>query len=472
MEFDVVSSGPLQITSPEVPLGRIPRKEESTRFDGPISGPMWEKVSRLGSAFPDSFDYTIYDKLADRFSSATPLGGVVFKTPLKLVNYHSSCTRCHYAFEMDTYGRGCIHECVYCYAKEQLTTRGYWNRPIPFPVDIGAIRKIFYTVFETEKSSKWRTILSERIPLRLGGMSEPFMWMDRKYKVAIEVLKILDFYSYPYIIFTRSDLLAEPDYLRVLNPELACIQMSVCGGNEQLTRQLEPGSPSPIRRLKALATLNKNGFWTAVRLNPFFPMHPDGYFTDKKSVKRRFGNLEDTPRFPLFDWDFLDRVKETGTPTVLAGFVRLSRPGLNNIVRETGIDLKRFFRPELMRDSKHKCYSDNEIAFYYTRLKSECAARGLRFTTCYIGNGQKDYYQYQALWDNKLDCCDVRGNLSAFKKSSQEIEWSERLRHAPVKDCAKQFMNQDQENDLRYSTDLSRAPRKSPQESPLGQTSL
>src|SRR5580700_1346396 len=84
-------------------------------FNGPLSGPMWQKVTALGSKMPDTFNWKIYDNLFAKFGDNQPRGGVVFKTGLKLVNHHSSCTKCHYAFEIDTYGRGCIHNCAYCY---------------------------------------------------------------------------------------------------------------------------------------------------------------------------------------------------------------------------------------------------------------------------------------------------------------------------------------------------------------------
>jgi len=118
-----------------------PGPVQERSFDGPISGGMWKKLSRLKSAYPDSFDWSMYDKLHARYGEKQPRGGVVFRTTLKLLNYHSACSKCHYSLELDTYGRGCIHNCVYCYAKEQLSTHGYWNQPQPMPVDLSEIRQ-------------------------------------------------------------------------------------------------------------------------------------------------------------------------------------------------------------------------------------------------------------------------------------------------------------------------------------------
>src|SRR5690606_30276638 len=117
-----------------------------------------------------------------------------------------------------------------------------------------------------------------------GSMSDSFMWLDLRYRVTYEFLKILKHYQYPHIIFTRSDLVAHDEYMAVMDPKLVSIQVSISGDNEALTRKLEPAAPTIKRRLMALEKLNKAGFWTTVRLNPLFPTYPDGYFSDKKYV--------------------------------------------------------------------------------------------------------------------------------------------------------------------------------------------
>lgn len=417
-----------------IPFPRLKTAKVEVRFDGPLSGKMWQRVSNLKSSYPDTFDYGVYDRLYDRFGEKQPRGGVLFKTPFKLVNHHSSCSKCHYAFELDTYGRGCTHNCTYCYAKDQLDHYGYWNRPMPFPVDISEIREIFATVFESDKKHKWRSVLEMRIPLRIGSMSDSFMWADQKYKVTHEMLKILKYYQYPYVVFTRSDLVGHDDYVSVMDPKISSVQFSISGGNEKLTRSIEPGAPSPSKRLSALRNLNEAGIWTAVRINPLFPIYPDGYFTNSESVIRKFGSIENVPVFPLFDFDFVDQLKQAGVQSLVVGFVRLSRIALKRVSRETNIDLTQFFNSEDTRGLAANQYSDSEIAFYYKKIQSLAVKSGIRFTTCYIGNGLKDYYQYQGLWSNKADCCDIRGNVPKFNSSSQEIPWEERSKHTQHKE--------------------------------------
>jgi DNA repair photolyase len=431
-----------------------------TCAEPPVIGPIEKKMRASlegleGSNYPDTFDWGVYDKISARFGDESPRGGVVFNTTLKLVNYHSTCSKCHYAFEIDSYGRGCTHNCTYCYAKESLSAHGYWNRPMPFPVNLAEVRKIFYTVFESDRPSKWRTVLEQRTPLRLGSMSDSFMWMDRKYKITQELLKILNFYDYPHIIFTRSDLVAEEEYLKILRKDLVSVQFSMSGGNEAITRQIEPGAPSIERRLEALKTLADHEYWTTVRLNPFFPIYPDGYYTDEKSIIKRFGTIENVPRFNLFDWEFISQLREAKVPSVLAGFVRLSTVANKSMAEATGTDLRKFFKTEVQNSHSDKKYSDSEIAYYYKRLQVECAKNKIRFNTCYIGNGIKDYYQYQNLWSNGSDCCDAKGNVRAFQRSSQDIPWELRIKQAPCKTTAEMSMLQEQENEQKLGAPLS-----------------
>jgi DNA repair photolyase len=423
MDLDTSTSGSFS------PSERV-LQHPATDSYGAVEREMRQVVSKLkGTRYPDSFDWSVYDKIAECLPDS-PRGGVVFNTTFKLVNHHSSCSKCHYAFEIDSYGRGCFHNCAYCYAKDQLSTHGYWNRPQPFPVNLAEVRKVFYTVFETDRSNRWREVMERRVPLRIGSMSDSFMWLDTKYGVTKELLRILRFYKYPYIVFTRSDLVAHADYIELLDKELCSVQFSITGNNNAFVRKVEPGAPSYEKRLRALEKLNQAGFWTTVRINPLFPRFPDGYFTDREAVNQRFG-AEKIPTMPWYTDEFVGELADTGVPSILAGFVRLSSMAITNISGATGVDLRPFFRPDLLQGRGDKRFSDKEISYYYRWLASECRKHQVRFSTCYIGNGIKDYFQYQDLWSNKADCCDALGSVRSFTTTSQSISWSERKRHAP-----------------------------------------
>ena len=394
-----------------------------------------EKLKKV-SRYDSQFDFETYRKLETRFGINQPRGGITFNSPFRLVNSHHTCQQCLYAFEIDSYGRGCVHDCSYCYAKAELTVHGYWNKPFPMPVNIADIWKVFYTVFETDKKSKWRDIMEKRIPLRIGSMSDSFMMMDKKYGVTKELLRILEHYKYPYIIFTRSDLVAYDDYMDIMSPDLCSVQMSISSINEEMNKMIEPGAPSAKRRLKALKKLTQNGFWTTVRLNPFFPIYPDGYFTDPEFDRK---NMPEPFHYSSFE--MVDEIASYGVQSILAGMVRLSHISLSALERSIGRDLKSFYKDKktsmpnakMQRKSRDYHYSPQEIRAYYERIHAKCIQNGVQFTTCYIGNGENQFWSDQDLWSNKKDCCNAKGRIQAFKVDSREIDWDTRMRHTSQK---------------------------------------
>jgi DNA repair photolyase len=376
------------------------------------------------SKYPCTFDYTVYRDLELRYKDRPIFGGVVKRNPFKLVNSHSSCQQCLYAFEVDTYGRGCSHNCTYCYAKAELTVHGMWNNPIPVPIDLNEVRKIFYTVFETNKKSKWRQVMEQKIPLRIGCMSDSFMWMDTKYGVTKEFIKILNFYNYPYTIITRSDLVAREDYMALLRKDLCSVQFSIASTNDQLNKLIEPGAPSAKRRLAALKKLNEAGFWTAVRINPMFPIYPDGYFTNPD-----FKWNGDVPKFEYSSFEMVDEIAAAGVPAIICGFGRFSSFSMNQMEKATGINLRQFFDKTVTNKSARDWhFSDKEIRYYYEEVKKRTIKNAMEFTVCYIGNGENQFWETQDLWSNKKDCCNIKDRVAAFKTDTREVPFADRLK--------------------------------------------
>jgi DNA repair photolyase len=289
---------------------------------------------------------------------------------------------------------------------------------MPFPIDIAAIRKIFATVFETSRPNKFRSMLEKRVPLRIGAMSDAFMRMDKKYRVTLELLKILRFYHYPYIIFTRSDLVADDEYMREMDPHLVSVQMSLSSLHQELTRRLEPGAPAPSKRLKALQKLAEHGFWTTVRINPLFPIYPDGYYTNP-----HFDHAQPVQPFNFFSWDLVEVIAQHKVPSVVAGVVRLYGPNLHFMRQALGYDIRAHFAQGVKEERKALHFSAAETAYYYSTIQKLCQQYGLRFSTCYIGNDARgeSFYRYQPLWSNRADCCDAVGNVPAFQTTSAAV---------------------------------------------------
>lgn len=172
-------------------------------------------------------------------------------------------SKCKHNTRLDTYGCGCEHDCKYCYAKSLLDFRGLWNPKDPAVANIDKIRR------KIAKMPKGELI-------RLGGMTDCFAPIELKHRVTFETIKALNEREIPYLIVTKSDIVARDEYIEAMNKDLAHIQVTITTFNDAdyLRRDYEKAA-LPSQRIKAVEKLQANGFDVQVRLSPFIPEYVD-----------------------------------------------------------------------------------------------------------------------------------------------------------------------------------------------------
>jgi len=168
---------------------------------------------------------------------------------------------CHYPTRLDTYGCGCSHDCSYCYAKSLLDFRDLWNPADPAVADIKEVAKVIKTV-------KPGTIL------RLGGMTDCFQPCELVYRRTLETIKLLNRRRIGYLIVTKSHIIAEDEYMAVLDKDLAHIQITVTTLDDDLAAKYEKASP-PTKRINAILKLQNAGYDVSIRLSPIIENYMD-----------------------------------------------------------------------------------------------------------------------------------------------------------------------------------------------------
>lgn len=178
-----------------------------------------------------------------------------FKSFMKTVGGNEG-DKCNYPTRLDTYGRGCSHNCKYCYAKSLLDFRKMWNPDDPAVADINKIRR------------KINKLPKDTPAIRLGGMTDCFQPIENKYGVTYETIKALNENNLPYLIVTKSALVADDKYIDVLDKDLAHIQITVTTTDDDFSRTYENASV-PSERISAIEKLQELGFDVQLRLSPY-----------------------------------------------------------------------------------------------------------------------------------------------------------------------------------------------------------
>lgn len=185
-----------------------------------------------------------------------------FKSFYKTVSGNEG-SKCYYPTRLDTYGCGCQHDCKYCYAKSLLEFRSLWHAESPSVADIEKIRKTIKKI-------------PTGLVVRLGGMTDCFQACEKEYRVTYETIKALNEQKVHYLIVTKSDMVADDEYMEIMDKNLAHIQITVTTFDD--ARYIALGyekAPVPSKRIKAIEKLQKAGFDISLRLSPFVPEFVD-----------------------------------------------------------------------------------------------------------------------------------------------------------------------------------------------------
>lgn len=332
-----------------------------------------------------------------------------FKSFLKLPG-GGEIKRCYYPFKLDTYGCGCSNNCLYCYARSVLSFRKLWDKENPSVTDIKKIEQLFKAVFDEGKSRKYSKYLLDRIPLRLGGMTDCFSGIERSQGVTLRLLKLLKDYNYPYLILTKNKIISEDKYLEALDKDLAYIQFSITTPYDDIAEVYEAGADVTSERLAAMKNLSSIGFYTAARINPMFPIFPDGYYSGQRTFLPGMAK-----EFRYFDWSLIPMLTEAGCQTVIAGFLRLSSWNIRWIREKTGEDLTWLFDPATRQSNQALHFSAEEKRYYYEKCRNLCRENGMEFSVCY--DGDEDYETFRYLWANPNDCCNGKGKVRGFQRA-------------------------------------------------------
>jgi DNA repair photolyase len=107
----------------------------------------------------------------------------------------------------------------------------------------------------------------------LGTNTDPYQWIESRYRMMPEILEALEEAETPVSILTKSPLVLRDIeiYERMAKKLPVSVNLSVPTLDEEAWRATEPHTPSPAARLDAVAELRSRGIDSGVLIAPLMP---------------------------------------------------------------------------------------------------------------------------------------------------------------------------------------------------------
>jgi len=163
--------------------------------------------------------------------------------------------------------RGCTHACTYCFARKSHTYLGFgagrdFEREIVVKVNVPELLR------QELARPDWRREL-----VALGTNTDPYQWVEGRYRMMPEILAALEEADTPVTVLTKSPLVLRDIeiYERMARRLPVSVNLSVPTLDEEAWRATEPHTPSPVARLEAVAELRRRGIDSGVMVAPLMP---------------------------------------------------------------------------------------------------------------------------------------------------------------------------------------------------------
>jgi len=164
--------------------------------------------------------------------------------------------------------RGCTHACTFCFARRthtylDLDAGRDFEREIVVKVNVPELLRA-----ELGRQGWKRELVA------LGTNTDPYQWVESRYRMMPEILEALEAAETPVSVLTKSPLVMRDVEIfeRMAAKGLpVSVNLSVPTLDEDAWRATEPHTPSPAARLDAVAELRARGIESGVLIAPLMP---------------------------------------------------------------------------------------------------------------------------------------------------------------------------------------------------------
>ena len=163
------------------------------------------------------------------------------------------CT-CPPKYNLNVYKGRCAHACIYCYS---IKFPSFRSGP---PEPRKALRERIHVMARNTRPIK---------PVMISDCTDPYQPLEARLRLTRHCLSVLFRHGFPVLVVTKSDLVVRD--IDVLSSGRAVVSMTITTLDDDIARRIEPGAPSPSKRLRALEELAEAGVPITVRVDPIIP---------------------------------------------------------------------------------------------------------------------------------------------------------------------------------------------------------
>ncbi len=228
---------------------------------------------------------------------------------------------------------GCMHSCIYCYARfmRRFTKHNeMWGKFVD--VKINAIELI-----------PTNTLKYNDKKIFLSSVTDCYLPLERKYKITRNILKRLIKLQPNIFIQTKSDLILRD--IDLLSQFKSCeVGLTITTLNDNLREEIEPFTTSVENRIKALKKLKEANLKTYIFIGPILP-----FLTDWKEIILRTKEFTDYYMLENLNikrtvWYNIKKWLETKHPNLLEKYenIYFSKSPISEYWNEIEEEIKKF----------------------------------------------------------------------------------------------------------------------------------
>ncbi|MFI6403793.1 Rv2578c family radical SAM protein [Streptomyces sp. NPDC050548] len=234
----------------------------------------WENLTLESDGHSRTADVALFgaDAVTTRTFDTPEFRGITFHEvrARSIINRVPGASRMPFEWTVNPY-RGCSHACVYCFARK---SHSYLDLDTGLGFDSQIVVKVNAPELLRRQlgSRRW---LGEHIAM--GTNVDCYQRAEGRYRLMPGILSALRDRANPFSILTKGTLILRDLDLLVQASEVTDVGISVSVGftDPALWRTVEPGTPSPERRLDAVRTLTEHGIDVGVLMAPVIPFLSD-----------------------------------------------------------------------------------------------------------------------------------------------------------------------------------------------------